>query len=217
MKTKHYILFLFILIGYLSSAQDIIYKIDGNEIKAKILEIDQLNIKYRNFDQQQGPIRNIIKSEVFMIKYQDGSIEKFTTMTKTNTIPLNDSTKNVSLKMPDNLDYQIKEAKSLKRTGTNFLITGLVSAFVGGVFYIISEAPANKNDKTLKNISYLFLGTSIPLTITGITITSIGISKIKDLSAKKAEIGLAIVPFNNFTGYRIESVQGLSVSIRYLF
>jgi hypothetical protein len=76
---KTVLLIIFTLFSVLSYAQDIIYKVDGTEIKSKVIEITENYIKYKNFDQQEGPIRNINKSEVFMIIYSDGTKETFTT------------------------------------------------------------------------------------------------------------------------------------------
>jgi len=75
------ILFL-ILIGISSNmifAQDIIVKQNGDEIKSKILEITSENIKYKEYKFQNGPTRNINISEVFMVIYENGKREKFTT------------------------------------------------------------------------------------------------------------------------------------------
>jgi len=58
-------------------AQDKIIRSDGNEIKAKILEIDGPLIKYREEDDQSGPIRHINRSNIFMIIYANGKREYF--------------------------------------------------------------------------------------------------------------------------------------------
>ena len=75
--------FLFsLLIGLLSNlifAQDIIIKQNGDEIKSKILEITSETIKYKEFEFQDGPTRNINISDVFMVIYENGKREKFTT------------------------------------------------------------------------------------------------------------------------------------------
>jgi len=59
------------------AGQDVIYRNDGSEIKAKVVEITTDAIKYRNFDQPSGPIRNILTSDVFMIIYEDGTKEVY--------------------------------------------------------------------------------------------------------------------------------------------
>ena len=63
------------LFGFSSMAQDIILRKDGVEIKAKVLEITEEYIKYKEFDFQNGPIRNVNKVEVFMITYENGKKE----------------------------------------------------------------------------------------------------------------------------------------------
>jgi len=74
------ILFL-LLIGLSTNliyAHDIIVKQNGDEIKSKILEITSEAIKYKEFEFQDGPTRNINISDVFMVIYENGKREKFT-------------------------------------------------------------------------------------------------------------------------------------------
>jgi len=59
-------------------AQDVIVKTSGDEIQAKVIEITNDEIKYKDFDHQDGPIRNIKKSVVFMIIYENGDRETIT-------------------------------------------------------------------------------------------------------------------------------------------
>jgi len=96
------ILFL-LLIGLSSNlifAQDIIVKQNGDEIKSKILEITIETIKYKEFKFQDGPTRNINISEVFMIIYENGEREKFTT---TESQTLKEKTKNVAVSIKNNM------------------------------------------------------------------------------------------------------------------
>ena len=55
-------------------AQDIITLKDGKQIKAKISDITQSEIKYKNFDYQDGPSFTINKSEVASIQYANGTM-----------------------------------------------------------------------------------------------------------------------------------------------
>lgn len=69
---------LFILFNAAAAfAQDIIVKNDKSEIKAKVLEIDETYIKYKQWDFQDGPIYSIRKANVFMIIYKNGKRETF--------------------------------------------------------------------------------------------------------------------------------------------
>lgn len=66
-----------LLFVYVSYGQDVIYVNNGQTINAKVYEITEDYIKYFKFEQQSGPLRNIKKSDVFMIKYEDGTEEIF--------------------------------------------------------------------------------------------------------------------------------------------
>lgn len=72
-------LFLFVVFatGITVKAQDALFTKDGTELSVKVVEITDQFIKYKKFDQPDGPLRNIRISDVFMIIYQDGTVEKF--------------------------------------------------------------------------------------------------------------------------------------------
>ena len=74
MKT---LLLILLLVPMMSFGQDVIIKKNGDEIKSKIIEITLNNIRYKAFDFQTGPIRNILVSDVFMVKYENGTKEMF--------------------------------------------------------------------------------------------------------------------------------------------
>lgn len=75
---KLFIIHLFIIgISNFTSAQDIITLKTGEEIKAKVNEVELNVIKYTKFDNQTGPIYTIYKADVFMIKYENGSKDVF--------------------------------------------------------------------------------------------------------------------------------------------
>ena len=68
-----------ILTGVLQlSAQDIITKCNGEEIAAKVAEIGDTQIKYRKYENAQGPLYTLPASEVFLIRYEDGTREVVT-------------------------------------------------------------------------------------------------------------------------------------------
>ncbi len=58
-------------------AQDIVFKKNGDEIKTKVLEVNILDIKYKKWENQQGPLYTLPKNEIFMIKYQNGDKDVF--------------------------------------------------------------------------------------------------------------------------------------------
>ena len=76
------LIFIFGVIAQSVIAQDVIVKSDGGEISSKVKEIKENVIKYKNYDNLEGPLRNIKKSNVFMIIYENGKREKFVNATK---------------------------------------------------------------------------------------------------------------------------------------
>lgn len=78
-RLKPLILFSLFGVIYISSlcAQDTITLKNGEEIEAKVLEITPDIIKYKKFNNLDGPTISILKSEVFMIKYENGTKDVF--------------------------------------------------------------------------------------------------------------------------------------------
>ena len=66
-----------ILFSSLISGQDVITKRDGTELQTKVVEIGVNEIKYKNFDNLDGPDYVCLKSDVFMIKFENGNKEVF--------------------------------------------------------------------------------------------------------------------------------------------
>ncbi|MFC2113319.1 hypothetical protein ACFLTA_08630 [Bacteroidota bacterium] len=58
-------------------SQDLIVMKSGEEIQAIVLEVGIEVIKYKKVDNQQGPTYSIVKSDVFMIKYANGTKDVF--------------------------------------------------------------------------------------------------------------------------------------------
>jgi len=75
MKTK-----LMVFATFLSlclHAQDIIMKRDGSELPAKVVEVEADKIKYKQWQNLEGPVYSVLKAEVFKIKYANGSSDFF--------------------------------------------------------------------------------------------------------------------------------------------
>jgi len=69
MKTKlNLIVLLIITISWsYVNGQDVIVMKNGDEIKSKVLEINTYDIKYKKFDNLEGPVISISKSGVSVI------------------------------------------------------------------------------------------------------------------------------------------------------
>jgi hypothetical protein len=109
-----------ILIPVYISAQDIIYKTDGTEIKAKVVEIKTNAIEYFNFGESKDVLKNILLNDVFMVVYEGGTREVFKTKaTADSTINTKNSSQysiiskgNVSIIIVDKRENKIVVGKA---------------------------------------------------------------------------------------------------------
>lgn len=67
----------FLAAGFPSFAQDIITKKDGTDIKAKVLEVNENEVKYRRYDYLDGPIFTMLKSDILIVRYENGTNDVF--------------------------------------------------------------------------------------------------------------------------------------------
>lgn len=64
-------------IAGMASAQDVIVKKDQSTVMSKVLEITSTEIKYKKWNNQDGPTYSIDRSEVLSINYENGEVERF--------------------------------------------------------------------------------------------------------------------------------------------
>lgn len=128
-------------------AQDNIILKSGDEIKSKIIEVATAEIKYSKFDNPTGPVYTILKSDVFMIKYENGSKDTFNqTETAKEAEPTNDN-----LFAKGQIDAS-KYYKGYSGAGSGTLVVSLLSPLVGLVPAIIcSSTPPTDANLTYPN------------------------------------------------------------------
>lgn len=73
------LLFLLLCSACVVRAQDVIVKKDGSTILSKVLEVGENEVKYKRFDNLNGPTYTISKSELQAINYQNGAKDTFST------------------------------------------------------------------------------------------------------------------------------------------
>lgn len=62
-----------------AGAQDLITKKNGEDIQAKILEVNTNDVRYKRWDNMDGPIFSLRKSEILLVRYENGQNEVFRT------------------------------------------------------------------------------------------------------------------------------------------
>ncbi len=88
-------------IGVNASAQDVIVKRNGEELQCKILEVSKNEVKYKRWTNQDGPAFAEKKSEIFMIKYENGEKEVVAYESPALTVP--SVTPNLSTSVPSEM------------------------------------------------------------------------------------------------------------------
>lgn len=56
----------------LAGAQDLITKNDGTDIKAKVLEVSPTEVRYKMWDNQEGPVFVLNAADILLIRFENG-------------------------------------------------------------------------------------------------------------------------------------------------
>jgi len=67
-------------------AQDLITKKDGTDIQAKILEVTSTEVKYKKYNNLEGPTFSLLKSDILIVRYENGENEVFNTSQKASAL-----------------------------------------------------------------------------------------------------------------------------------
>lgn len=125
-------------------SQDVLTKKTGDDIKAKVLEVTTTEVKYKKFDNLNGPVFSILKSELLLIRYENGSKDVF-----------NDS-KKVEEKVISGKDfYQEGQSdanrfyRGYKGAGNTVLATSLLLSPLVGLIPAAICASADPQDENL--------------------------------------------------------------------
>jgi hypothetical protein len=136
MRTTFFILVLFLF--QLSYSQDIITTRKGDDIKAKVIEIGQQEVKYKKFENQEGPTYSIYKSEIMLIRYANGSKDIFSN--ETSVVKSKDVSE-LKQTQPDNLKYNFVGMWECKEKNLNIIM----NITTNGNGYLIKQYLSKEN------------------------------------------------------------------------
>jgi len=147
MKKITIILTVLIAMTITAYAQDVITKKDGTDIQAKVLEVTTTEVKYQKFDNQTGPTYVLLKTELLMIRYENGTKDIFN---QSNT-----STDNVSNSEGEPTCAQGEQDANRNYKGKNSgagwtLITTIVTSPLFGLIPAVACSAQEPSDKNLK-------------------------------------------------------------------
>jgi hypothetical protein len=123
------LLFLIIYPVLSVQGQDIIVKKNGDEIKSKVEQVLDTEIKYRKAENPSGPVYSVKKSEVFMIKYENGTRDVFENQPVVTT-PQKSPANSISF-----TDEDLKPAKNAAILGSALVIPILGLGITSGAIY----------------------------------------------------------------------------------
>lgn len=98
---KIILLFVFALTIQFVNAQDVLIKTNGENLTVKVQKISDVDIEYKLFSNLDGPVYSIKRTEVFQIRYQNGSVENIS-VNSGNTDNTNKSTPDLENKSANN-------------------------------------------------------------------------------------------------------------------
>lgn len=80
-----------VLFGVTAFAQDVITTKDGDDIQAKVIEITETDVMYKKYSNPNGPTYIISKSDILIVRYENGEKEVFKDTPKSNVYKPNTS------------------------------------------------------------------------------------------------------------------------------
>lgn len=124
-------------------AQDVITKKNGDDIKAKVLEVGTSEVKYKLFEEPNGATYSLKKSDILLITYESGRKEVFNEKANsdlyyTNITPVDNVSPGMKYKELKNL-YNFKEYVPGLADRYPPAWLGVASAFIPGLGECINE------------------------------------------------------------------------------
>lgn len=187
---KALVLIALCLYGYNLSAQDIVTKKDGVEIQAKIIEVGESQISYKEYSNLEGPTYKLNIMDILMITFENGEREMYNVgnnVSNLSSLPQGVMTYN-SWSRKISVGGVTIENGMLDRYFSNEDFSRYKSAktmgLVGGIVAIIGAVPFGWSIGTLiagqKPNMGMLLGGGVAF-FGGITISTIGEGRIRNI------------------------------------
>jgi hypothetical protein len=127
-------------------SQDIITKKTSEDIQAKVMEVTTNEIKYKKFDNQSGPTFTLLKSDILMIRYENGSKDIFNEAQ--NISSTNNSSTDMAMKGKQDAMTNYKG----KNSGAGW--TAATTIVLSPLFGLIPAAACSSSEPSDNNLNY---------------------------------------------------------------
>lgn len=128
-------------------SQDIITKKSGEDIQAKISEVNQTEIKYKKFDNLDGPTFTLLKSDVLMMRYENGTKDIFN---QSEEVKTDSKTSNDDMRMKGKRDSEMNQKG--KKSGAGW--TAATTILLSPLFGVIPAAACASSEPSDQNLNY---------------------------------------------------------------
>jgi hypothetical protein len=123
---KYLLILLSCLLAQVAMAQDVIVKINGNELKANVREITSTDIIYLSADTTDTVTYKLAKTEVFMVRFANGTKEVFT-----ENLP-SETTAKTAVADPAYMYQKGRQDARSYYSGTGAMLGSAASVFLAG-------------------------------------------------------------------------------------
>jgi len=147
MTKSIFTLLAFIAINITVFSQDVITLKAGEDIQAKILELNTTEIKFKKFDNQTGPTFTILKSTVLMVRYENGTKDIFN---QTEELKTESKTSNEDMRMKGKRDAAMNYIG--KKSGAGW--TAATTILLSPLFGLIPAAACASSAPNDENLNY---------------------------------------------------------------
>lgn len=147
MTKSIFTLLAFIAICVTAFSQDVITQKTGEDIQARILEVNLTEIKYKKFDNQNGPTFTLLKSDVLLIRYENGTKDIFN---QTQEVKTNAKASTEDMRMKGKRDSEMNYRGKKSGAGWTAATTILFSPLIG----VIPAAVCASSEPSDQNFNY---------------------------------------------------------------
>lgn len=186
---KMFIAVLLSVITVSAFAQDFVTKKNGEDIRAKVLEVTANEVKYKLYDEPDGPSYTVKKSDLLMIRYQSGRNEVFNQQSSSaselfysDREPVEGLRPNMKYKELKHL-YDYKEYTSDMADRYSPVWTGVASVFIPGLGECINGEWGRGLGKFFGNVALLTAGSIASLEFAYTGLIGYGVSSLVFCSA----------------------------------
>lgn len=172
------------------SAQDVIITIDSKKIEAKILEVSQTEIKYKEKTNPNGPTFVLATSEINTIIYENGSVSTFNHAQKSATLPSTNGNADTYNQSQFVAGTPITRSDKTYYMGDQHLTEDQYAQFVQKNCTQAYEAFTR--GKKLRKTGYQLLASGLPIFAAGIVFYGVGVGVGTSARDESMILGLGI-------------------------